>query len=309
MFTQPTSRDLLTMSAYAYAGEFSSLFDEIRKQLRHTYLYPQGNCHNVSHFVSILLNRLGVPHRKVWMFAPCRYDIRSKESICLPDPNGLGSRGLISWGYHVGLLIDDTDKGGCVFDYFINHNRPMGLLEWTNALPLSRHQLQIEASESYLFHTDPHPAQCEGLFNGRFFRYEGDARQYEWMEKGLAVNQTAYDFFLEEIKSRPEGTLRQEYRRLVGSIHTFEAILRDQAIPAGLSTSFLQRHAQVLSHYQQRYDYYLAYWRYQRQCWESFDISTTQVEALQEGLHTSGSLLLRSTFHEEQLLSSALLPN
>lgn len=216
---------------------------------------------------------------------------------------------MIAWGYHVGVLVNDPASGGYVFDYFVNHNRPLGLLEWTSALPLSRHQIQIETSDSYLFHTNPHPNQQEGLFNGRFFRYEGQARQNEWLEKGLAINQTAYDFYLEEIKNRPEGHLRQEYRQLVGSILTFEAVLRDQAVPAELSTAFLQRHAQILNHYQQRYEYYKANWRHQRQCWESFDVVTEAVESLHEEMHGSSNLLLRSNFHEDQLLSSALMPN
>jgi len=272
-------------------------------------LYPQGNCHNVAHVASLVLNKLAIPNRKVWLFAPYRYKAGATEAICLPDPNGIASGGMISWGYHVAVLVDDPLLGESVYDYFINTERPLRLQEWIDIQGLSTYQLRVEPSKHYLFYAEPHPEQVEGLFMGDFFGYEGVALEEEWVAKGLAVNQTAYDFYLEEIKNRPESHLRSEYRSLVGNINTFEAFFRDQVVPAELSASFLQRHNRILTHYQQRYDYYLARWRQQIQRWESTDALTSHAELFlgqpQYNWHSLGG----NAFHEEFRLNNSLVLN
>ena len=304
MFTPSNDLGLCSTSAYAFPDEMTALFREVRKHLHGTYLYPQGNCHNVAHVASLVLSKQGIPNRKVWLFSPCRYKTGAYEAICLPDPNGITTDGMISWGYHVATLIEDPLAGELVYDYFIDAERPLRLQEWISIQGLSTYQLRVEPAYNYLFYSESAPGQLESLFTGEFFRYEGEALEGEWVAKGLAVNQTAYDFYLEEIKDRPEGQLRSDYQALVENINTFETIIRDQQVPAELPAGLVHKHHRLLAHYQQRYEYYLARWRTQLPLLEQPEPVARQAE--EAFAHLPYSWHTRSYVHDELILNNSM---
>ncbi|OIN56337.1 hypothetical protein BLX24_25245 [Arsenicibacter rosenii] len=252
----------------------------------------------------MVLNKQGVPNRKVWLFSPCRYKTGAYEAICLPDPNSITVDGMISWGYHVATLVEDPLLGELVYDYFINTERPLRLQEWISIQGLSTYQLRVEPAHNYLFYSESAPDQLESLFTGEFFRYEGEALEGEWVAKGLAVNQTAYDFYLEEIKTRPEGQLRYEYQLLVGNINTFETIIRDQQEPAELPAGLVQKHHRLLAHYQQRYEYYLARWRTQLLLLEQPEMVNWQPE--EPRTHLPYSWHTNNYVHDDLILSNPM---
>ncbi len=229
-------------------------FEELKIYLGSIYNYPQGNCHNLVHFGSLVLNQYNILHKKIWIFAPCRIDDCSNQSIKLPDPNGISANGFLSWGFHVALLINYSGSS-FIFDYFLDSNQPLNLDNWLSKINLPKFHLEITEPSQYLFHVNESQSSRKGIFNGFFFNYEGFSKENDWLAKGLAINQTAMEFIQNETFYFEYDTdLSKDFKLLVGSINNFECVFRDKSFNKKMTTEFQEKHQIFIAKYRLIYN-------------------------------------------------------
>ncbi len=98
-----------------------------------------------------------------------------------------------------------------------------------------------------------------------FFKYEEDSLQQHWIEKGLAVNETAMAFYDAEIKpilhSKQHQDLVADYKMLVGNVFNFETIFRDNNWNYEMNDDFQFRHQIIIAKYRQIYFLNLDKWQ------------------------------------------------
>ena len=235
----------------------SFVFQQLKKELYPTYLYSHGNCHNVSHLASMILTQCGIDHQKIWIFAPCRLDPTRKESIVFKIKNDIAPRKIIRWGYHVGILVELQNES-YVVDLFMDTDKPIRLADWNDQLNSSMHQIFVEPPQHYLYHSTPHPPRGKEIFNGTFFEYDGLCRDDHWLPKGLAINQIAYEFLLNECHKPTELSI--DCQQLIKSIYTFDAFLGNHNKWHKISTDFMAKHPLLTQQYQYLYQEALDHW-------------------------------------------------
>lgn len=239
---------------------FENYFEELRYYLNPLFQYKQGNCHNITHFASLILKNYNVVHKKIWIFAPTRLDKNSKGVIILPDPNNISPKGHLIWGFHVALLIEYKAKT-FVFDFLIDEEKPMTITDWINSLKIKNFKITIENPAKYLFFTKPIKKKKNGLFDGKFFEYEGFCKENEWIPKGLAINETAIRFYKKELYHFQYQTdLSDDYRLFVGRVTNFECVIRDNDFNKKMTPKFQKKHAKIIAEYRLIYEESLNKW-------------------------------------------------
>jgi Glutaminase len=239
---------------------FENYFEELRYYLNPLFQYKQGNCHNVSHYASLILRSYGVSHKKIWIYAPSRYNESSKLTIQLPDPNNISPKGFLTWGFHVALLIQHQGEE-FVFDYFVDEEKPMTVGNWIASMNISNFYIDIEKPDYYLFYGKPSKKKKNGLFYGKYFEYEGLSKDENWLAKGLAINETAIHFYKNEFYHFQYKTpLSDDYRLFAGSINNFECVLRDKFINNKMTLCFQHTHKDIISKYHLIYAQNLEKW-------------------------------------------------
>ena len=184
--------------------------------------YQQANCHNVSHYIYLLLKKKRIICSKIWTFSPGIYSSTNPNLITFLDKKKLSPTGKIDWGYHVSpLLLVQKGKHTIpmVIDLGLFPKEPVTYNIWLNKLKTKELLYTITDGHWYLFNTSMIPNYelygnsnfimepnvnlpsffLDKLIND-FFKYEEDAYYNLWMPKGLAVNQTAIQFYNEEIE-------------------------------------------------------------------------------------------------------------
>lgn len=224
----------------------SSLFSELKSLCFPTYKYKQGNCHNIAHFCSQVLTQKGIKHKKIWSFAPARYVKYSRESINRPDPNQLAINGNLSWGYHVAIVIENGSNS-LVYDYIIDESQPVTLMDWCKEMNVSKSKIEIVDAANYLFFSLRKKIPTTDF---KYFHYEDNCKEDMWLEKGLAINETAYDFMNGERDILNENSFRAiDYRILVGNISNFECIFVDQGFNKIVTHEFQHRNTELIEKY------------------------------------------------------------
>ncbi len=98
-----------------------------------------------------------------------------------------------------------------------------------------------------------------------FFKYEDESLQKNWIEKGLAINQTAITFYETEIKPILHVKKKQElvfdYKMLVGNVFNFETIFRDNNWNYEMNNDFQFKHQEIITKYREIYFYNLKKWQ------------------------------------------------
>jgi len=134
---------MLTLKEAVPELAFQPVFDEIRRTLYPVYRYLQGNCHCNAHLASLILRSRGIAHKKIWIFAPSRYSVKSNESFRIYDRNQISPNGWINWGYHVAPMISIEGKD-FIFDYNFSETSPLSLSEWLSYFCLNKFKCVIE---------------------------------------------------------------------------------------------------------------------------------------------------------------------
>ncbi len=98
-----------------------------------------------------------------------------------------------------------------------------------------------------------------------FFKYEDVSKDNHWLEKGLAINETAIQFYNHEIKPilsySSKSELLKEYRDLVGNVFNFETVFRDNMWNYEMTEEFQQKHQLVIQKYRVIYENEVLKWQ------------------------------------------------
>jgi hypothetical protein len=138
--------------------------------------------------------------------------------------------------------------------------------EWYlyNSSMVPKAQLQYDSTEP-----DQPNIQLPDWFSDKlitdFYKYEEEALEQHWIEKGLAINETAIHFYNAEIKpildSEQHQDLVNDYKMLVGNVFNFETIFRDNNWNYEMNTNFQLKHQNIIAQYRLIYYSNLTKWQ------------------------------------------------
>ncbi|MES2732339.1 MAG: protein-glutamine glutaminase family protein [Bacteroidota bacterium] len=260
--------------------------------------YVQGNCHNRAHVMCLLMASQGIIPAKVWVFAPGRYTMVDTTLISIDDKNNLAPTGKINWGYHVAPVVyvkNDTGIDTLVFDPSLFPDGPVLHQTWLDALRTEKTIHLFADQEWYLFNYlsfntaqtrwDTRNSLSDSLgempdtgvtlvpsvsevMTADFFRYEEESKDNHWLEKGLAIDETAFKFYNQEIKPilqtailPEENHLLSDYKVLVGDVNNFETIFRDYCYNNQVSLAFQEKYSDIINKYREVYNQELSNWK------------------------------------------------
>lgn len=248
--------------------------------------YQQANCHNISHYISILLKSKGYQCAKIWVFAPVVYSTSSSKLISFTDKKNISPTGKIDWGYHVAPIIQvriGSKVRKMVIDPGLFPKSPVRYRTWLAKLKTRKLIYLIMDSEWYLYNSSMIPnSQLTPDYNEfkpnvklpdwfadklitDFFKYEEDSLEQHWIEKGLAVNETALAFYDAEIKPilhcKQQLDLVIDYKTLAGNVFNFETIFRDNNWNYEMDANFQLKHQNIISKYREIYFSNLDKWQ------------------------------------------------
>jgi hypothetical protein len=265
------------------------LFAEIAKS-GIPFGYQQANCHNISHYISTLLASKGYRCAKIWAFAPVVYSTSSSKLISFTDKKNISPNGKIDWGYHVAPVLQ-VRIGNKVRKMVIDPGMfPKGIVRyrtWLAKLRTRKLIYLIMDSEWYLYNSSMIPnsqiqfeendlsnlskpnVKLPDWFSDKlitdFFRYEDEAMEQHWMEKGLSINDTAIVFYESEIKpilhNKLQIDLVSDYKKLAGNVFNFETIFRDNNWNYEMDSDFQLRHQEIIVKYRELYALNLKKWQ------------------------------------------------
>lgn len=265
------------------------LFSEIIKSGL-PFGYQQANCHNISHYITLLLESKGYQCAKIWAFAPIVYSMTSSQLISFTDKKNISPTGKIDWGYHVAPVLQvriGNKVRKMVIDPGLFPKSPVRYRTWLAKLKSRNIIYLIMDSEWYLynssmipnsqFHSKSNPLSTEDppnidlpeWFSDKlvtdFFKYEEDALEGNWIEQGLAVNETALAFYSAEIKpilnSNRHQDLVTDYKMLVGNVFNFETVFRDCNWNDEMTTEFQTKYQDIIVKYREVYVSNFNKWR------------------------------------------------
>ena len=136
-----------------------------------------------------------------------------------------------------------------------------------NSSMITNAQLQSDSNE--LLDSNQPNVKLPDWFSDKhitdFFKYEEDALEQHWIEKGLAVNETAMTFYDAEIKpilhSEAHQKLVTDYKMLVGDVFNFETIFRDNNWNYEMNNDFQIKHQDIIARYRAVYSLNLTKWQ------------------------------------------------
>lgn len=252
--------------------------------------YQQANCHNISHYISTLLESKGYLCAKIWAFAPAVYSTSNSKLISFIDEKNISPTGNIDWGYHVAPVIEVqiVDKvRKMVIDPGLFPNEIVRYRTWLSKLKTKKLIYLIMDSEWYLYNSSLITnAQLEfdsiefldvnqpniklpDWFSDKhitdFFKYKDEALNEHWVEKGLAINETAMSFYDTEIKPilhlEQYQDLAKDYKMLVGNVFNFETIFRDNKWNYEMDQNFQLKYQNIIAKYREIYFSNLNKWK------------------------------------------------
>ncbi len=238
----------------------------------------------------MLLASKGIQCAKIWAFAPAVYSTSNSRLISFTDEKNISPTGTIEWRYHVAPVIQvqiGNRVRKMVIDPGLFPNKLVRYRTWLAKLNTKKLIYLIMDSEWYLYNSslitnaqlqfDSNEASESNQPNIKlphwfsdkcitdFFKYEEEALNDFWIEKGLAVNETALIFYENEIKpilySEQHQDLVADYKMLAGDVFNFETIFRDNNWNYEMNDDFQLRHQNIIGQYREIYYSNLAKWK------------------------------------------------
>lgn len=205
--------------------------------------------------------------------------------ISFADKKNISPTGNIDWGYHVAPVIlvqSGNKKRKMVIDPGLFPLGPVPYRSWLNKLNTKNIIYLIMDSEWYLYNSSMVPnsqlqknsvdfqpnIKLPEWFADKhisdFFKYEEEALNQHWVEKGLAVNETAiafYEFEIKPILDSPEyEDLVYDYKMLVGNVFNFETVIRDGNWNYEMTIDFQIKYKDIIAKYREIYFSNLSKW-------------------------------------------------
>lgn len=253
----------------------------------------QGNCHNLSHLSCILAEKKGIKAMKIWAFSPTSYSNEDPSMITVKDKNAISLTETIDWRYHVAmvLLVKTSElteewvidlalfpKGPVYYRTWLAKFKTENLLHlfadahWYLFNSWYQYTYNIEGLDDeplpFVFHEEssldlPEWFPQEVIYD--FYKHELDCKENHWLEKGLAVNACAYQFFMNEIYPKQENSfyndLVYDYRLMVGDVFNFETVFRDFTYNDEMTEEFQMKHTAIIAKYRLVYERELTRWQ------------------------------------------------
>ncbi len=240
----------------------------------------------------MLAQSQGITLAKIWAFTPGIYSMSDTRVISFTDQNKLSPTGKIDWGYHVAPVVLVEHNGvvtKMAIDPVLFPDGAVPYKIWLEKIKTKKLIYLLMDAEWYLFNTSyatntqleffdintDEPVKPNVIFPywfankcvTDFFKYEEDSRQYYWLEKGLAVNDTASLFYENEIKpileDSSQALLLKDYRDLVGNVFNFETVFRDYMYNYEMNVVFYEKHHDIIEKYRTIFNDQLAKWQAQ----------------------------------------------
>lgn len=252
--------------------------------------YQQANCHNIAHYISLLAQSQGITLAKIWAFSPGIYTTYNPAVISFKDKNQLSPTGKIDWCYHVAPVLFVEQEGvvtKMVIDLSLFQKVAVPYKAWLAKIKTKKLIYLMMDAEWYLFNTSyatnsnleffdcntDEPVKPNVIFPDwfankcvtDFFKYEDNSKQNGWLEKGLAINNTAMAFYENEIKpilnDAAQADLLKDYRDLVGNVLNFETVFRDYMYNYEMNENFYEKHAAIIEKYRIVFNIESAKWQ------------------------------------------------
>lgn len=238
----------------------------------------------------MFLEAKGYTCAKIWAFAPIVYSTSSSRLITINDKKKITPNGKIEWGYHVAPVIMvkvENKVRKMVIDPGLFSKGPVRYRTWLAKLNTRKLIYLIMDSDWYLYNSSmiPNSQLQYNVFNEAellkpniilpdwfsdklitdFFKYEDEAFNQHWIEKGLAINETAIAFFNDEMKpllqSKQHHEIVNDYKLLAGNVFNFETIFRDNNWNYEMNDDFQFKHQEIISKYREIYASNLKKWQ------------------------------------------------
>lgn len=286
------SEQLYNVISISKANE---IFSFLRLKSQIEFNYPQGNCDDRAHAMCLLLDSLKVPNFKIWNFAPSKITLLTHDLLRVKDKNNFDPDGTIAWGYHVAPAIwVANQKGGrdtIVLDPSL-FERPVKYTKWLSVQALRSSFYTFLDNEWYLFYTlngftafdnedfDNNgnknekinlPNWFPSIMTGDFYTYQGQSKTEFRVSQGLAINNTAYSFYKQEVlpilndKSKIE-TLT-DYKLLGGSVNNFETVILTDTTNGKMTAEFKEKYKDIIQKYKSTYLAEFEKWKTRERFW------------------------------------------
>lgn len=216
--------------------------------------------------------------------------MNSYRLITFADKKNISPTGKIDWGYHVAPIIQvriGNKVRKMVIDPGLFPKNIVRYRTWLTRLRTRKLIYLIMDSKWYLYNSSMVPnsqiqynsndfsesikpnVQLPDWFSDKlitdFFKYEEESLEQHWVEKGLAINETAMAFYHDEIKPilhcKRQLDLLNDYKMLVGNVFNFETIFRDNNWNYEMDENFQFKHQDIIAKYRKIYFLNLQKWQ------------------------------------------------
>lgn len=254
----------------------NDLFTDIKQNYGIEYRYPQGNCDDRAHYMARIIEKKGISVAKIWNFAPAKISLVFSDLLTVKDPNNFDPDGTISWGYHVAPIVFVEEKGK--FDTLVIDpslcETAVNYKQWLKLQGNTNSFYTFLNSEWYVFMTtngltaedrkdndndrnswEPLtlPDWFPSTITGDFSQYCMGYKDNHNVEIGLAINETAYLFYLNEIKpienDANQFLLLNDYKTFAGKVGNFEKVLIDRELNNEMTMDFQIKYRELIEKY------------------------------------------------------------
>jgi hypothetical protein len=254
------------------------IFKFLKDSSQIQFNYPQGNCHNRAELMCMFLKKKNISNFKIWNFAPSQFSLICSKMLEVKDKNDFTPGGIVKWGYHVAPTVLTRISGKLdtlVLDPSL-FNEPISYKKWLSVQGCKESFYTFLNPEWYLFFsmngiwvsdyedydknckTDDNvllPNYLPRIMTGDFYQYKGFRFDQKWVEKGMAINDMAYKFYLNEIipikNNAEKSELIKEYKTLFGSVNNLESIMLGYASICKIDAALLDKHKELIEKYRQ----------------------------------------------------------
>jgi hypothetical protein len=248
-------------------------FQFLKESTGMQFNYPQGNCHNRAELMCMYLKKQGISNFKIWNFPPSKFSFLSSLMLEVKDKNNFTPTGMVRWGYHVApvVLTRKNEKlDTLVLDPSL-FSEPVNYRKWLSVQNCKESFYTFLNPEWYLFYSingltvsdyEDYDLNCTKdvdmllpgylprVMTGDFYVYSASS---QWVEKGMAINEMAYKFYLNELKpiqnNPSKAEIAKDYKTLFGSINNLESIMLGYSSSCKLDAALLERHKVLIEKY------------------------------------------------------------
>jgi hypothetical protein len=212
------------------AATAQKAFTYIAQKAKTQFNYPQGGCPERAMTMHFLLDSLKVPNVRIWIFAPSRLVKGSTTKLFIYDKNKLTTDkdNKIEWDFHVApaiLVANNGKTDTLVVDPSINSTAALPYKAWMAAIN-GHEKARYTFTDGKYYSFNRAEGGNSNVISGEFYPYEGLSYGNLWLEKMMAMNDTAYAMYLKYIKDKdPNAQATKDFRAVIGNSATLKEVL------------------------------------------------------------------------------------